>query len=138
MELNITTDTQPINTNLVLLKNYLITLMCICDQLRINHWETECFAEHKLTDNLEGELRSKLDLLGECVMGNFDRLKFDRQTILLDDIDVTSTETALAFICKTTKELIMIIKDTEYYDIENILCDILTLITQAIYLSKLK
>ena len=45
---------QPQNEHRVILTNYLITLMCICDQLRINHWQTECSAEHKLTDDKIG------------------------------------------------------------------------------------
>ena len=129
---------QPQNEHRVILTNYLITLMCICDQLRINHWQTECSAEHKLTDDIESTLREKLDYLGEVTMGNFDRIKFNRQNILLEDIEVTSTSTILAFICKSTKETLKALESTEYNDIINVLEDILSVITQGIYLSKLK
>lgn len=94
--------------------DYLMNLQKWEIQLRINHWQTDSYAEHKATDTAIGGIHSFVDALGESAMGEFGRPKINTNHITISDRNITSTKWVLESIKTETSEILSELKTTEY------------------------
>jgi DNA-binding ferritin-like protein len=93
--------------------DFLICMMGCRDQLRMNHWQTKSYAEHKMTDDLMGDLSEYIDELGEAALGEFGRPTITSTHNMITDMGITSTKSVLEKLCSGTRELIAEYKITE-------------------------
>lgn len=87
--------------------DFLIKLMGYRNQLRINHWQTDSYAEHKMTDKLIEALTDHIDIIGEVALGRYGRPNINTISTNVSDIAISSTSFVLDNI---DKELQIIIK----------------------------
>jgi len=118
--------------------SYLISLIGYRDQLRINHWQTISYAEHKLTDEAISIISEYIDKIGEAVLGILGRPKINTRENSISDISICSTEYTLKCICDLNKEMISVFKETEYEGIFSLLGELEAEINKFTYLSTLK
>jgi len=116
---------------------FLIKLMGYRNQIRMNHWQTKCYAEHKMTDEMLSLLDSNIDKIGECVIGAFGRPKINTISNNISDIAIASTEYILNCICKDLLEMINYYKDCNQEGILALLGDFDAEIKKLTYLSTL-
>lgn len=105
---------------------YLIYLMKCRDQLRMNHWQTTSYAEHKATDRLIGSYTEFIDQLGETTLGLLGRPSISTTNNEITDIKMFSSSAVLDSIEQYTtqiKELCESIENAS--DISNIIDEIL-------------
>jgi DNA-binding ferritin-like protein len=76
------------------------------DQLRMNHWQTFSYAEHKTTDNIIKTLNGYIDKIGETALGIFGRPKMNSMSNTISDINIVSTEHVIEQTCDETKALL--------------------------------
>jgi len=93
---------------------FLVKLMGFRNQLRMNHWQTKSYAEHKLTDGVMASLTEYIDSIGEAALGTFGRPKFNTVSTNVQDISVASTDFILTLINDNTFQMIKDYKETEY------------------------
>ena len=55
--------------NLSLQKKITSTFLCILNTIKLYHWNTDHYATHKATDQLYGDLNSKIDTFVETMLG---------------------------------------------------------------------
>jgi hypothetical protein len=87
---------------------FLIKLMGFRNQLRMNHWQTTSFAEHKMTDEFLGVLDSHIDLIGEAALGMFERPQINTMSTNISDIKIASTKFVL---CEIEKDLYCLVEE---------------------------
>lgn len=116
---------------------FLIKLMGQRDQLRMNHWQTTSYAEHKLTDDILEALDGFVDKLGENALGAYGRPKINTISNNVTDIAISSTEYVLDCIDKQLKELINIYKEEDQEGILAILGEMDSEIKKFKYLASL-
>ena len=75
---------------------FLIKLMGLSNQLRINHWQTKSFAEHKLTDTMICSVNGFVDIIGEIALGIHDRPNLNTVSNNVSDIAIVSTDTIIS------------------------------------------
>jgi len=71
---------------------FLIKLLGFKNQLRINHWQTKSYVEHKLTDFVIELLDKYIDSIGESALGIFERPKFNTMSTNISDIAIFPTK----------------------------------------------
>lgn len=86
--------------------SYLVFLMGRRDQLRMNHWQTFSYAEHKTTDKIIKTISEYIDKIGETALGIFGRPKMISMSNTISDINIISTERVLEETCDETKALL--------------------------------
>jgi DNA-binding ferritin-like protein len=118
--------------------SYLVKCMGYVNQIRINHWQTTVYAEHKLTDELFGSLNDLIDKLAETTMGIFSRPQITMTNNQLCDIKLCNTKNILDTLSKNTNDLMNELKDTEYEDLKNIMAEFFETINKAKYLLTLE
>jgi hypothetical protein len=105
----------------------------IRDQIKLYHWQTRSFAEHKATDELIGKLDTSIDIFVEAYMGRYGRPSMS-QTFPLKNLTVTGIR---AFIARSDEwlsfKLPRMIKKTDS-DLLNIRDEILADLNQVKYL----
>jgi hypothetical protein len=105
----------------------------IRDQIKLYHWQTRSFAEHKATDDLVGKLDTNIDTFVEAYMGRYGRPRMG-QTYPLKNLTVTGIR---AFISRSdewlTFKLPRMVKNTDT-DLLNIRDEILADLNQIKYL----
>ena len=105
----------------------------IRDQIKLYHWQTKSFAEHKATDELVGKLDTSIDTFVEAYMGRYGRPSMS-QTFPLKNLTVTGIR---AFIARSDEwlsfKLPRMIKKTDT-DLLNIRDEILADLNQVKYL----
>ena len=94
--------------------SYLLKLQQHAAQLRMNHWQTESFAEHKATDGFIGAIYDFVDSLAESSMGEFGRPRISTVNLSVSDMSTTSTKWVLENIKEETLEILSELKVTEY------------------------
>ena len=117
---------------------YIICMLCTCPQIRINHWQTTSFSEHKMTDALFDELNGLIDKLGEATLGRMGSLKTNTVNFQISDISVCSTKFLLEKLCKETCEITEELSVTNFEDLKNIVADIEGLLNKSKYLLTLE
>jgi len=116
---------------------FLIKLMGYRNQIRLNHWQTKSFAEHKMTDQLLGVLDDYIDKIGEATIGAFGRPKINTMSTNIADIAIVSSEYVLNCINKDTLEMLECYKESDQEGIFALLGDFDGEIKKFIYLSSL-
>jgi hypothetical protein len=105
----------------------------IRDQVKLYHWQTKSFAEHKATDDLVATLDTNIDKFVETYMGRYGR-PFVRRTLPVKNLTVTGIKN---FITRSTdwlsKKLPRMVKNTDS-DLLNIRDEILSDLNQVKYL----
>jgi len=105
----------------------------IRDQVKIYHWQTKSFAEHKATDELIGTLDTNIDKFVEVYMGHYGR-PLIKKTLPVKNLTVTGIR---AFITRSTNWLSTtvprMVKKTDS-DLLNIRDEILADLNQVKYL----
>ena len=91
--------------------NYLIKLMGCRNQLRMNHWQTKSYAEHKLTDDIIGTVTGFIDTIGETALGLYGRPKINTVSTNISDIGIASTSFVLKTLNEITTELLNVYKE---------------------------
>jgi hypothetical protein len=109
------------------------TFFNLRDQVKLYHWQTKSFAEHKATDDLIGKLDTNIDMFVEAYMGRYGRPGVKR-TLPVKNLTVTGIR---AFIGKGTTwlstKLPRMLKKTDT-DLLNIRDEILADLNQIKYL----
>jgi len=116
---------------------FLIKLMGYRNQLRINHWQTKSFAEHKMTDEFIGVLDTNIDKIGEATLGAFDRPKINTVSTNVSDIAIASSEYVLNCINCDVLEMLELYKESEQEGIFALIGDFDAEVKKFIYLSTL-
>lgn len=93
---------------------FLIKLMGYRNQLRMNHWQTNSYAEHKLTDDIMESLTGFIDEIGEATLGYLGRPKINTMSTNISDISIASTDYILKCLNTDITEMISLFKETEY------------------------
>jgi len=114
---------------------FLMKLMGYRDQLRMNHWQTFTYSEHKMTDELMEEIEEKVDEIGETLMGTFGRPLIEDFTNKISNIDSYCTKDIIDEIDQELCELIDNYKKTSYEGIVSLLGDFSSDIKKFKYLS---
>jgi hypothetical protein len=103
------------------------------DQVKLYHWQTKSFAEHKSTDELIGKLDTNIDTFVEVYMGRYGR-PYMKETLPVKNLTVTGIR---GFINKTggwlSEKLPQMLKKTDT-DLLNIRDEMLADINQVKYL----
>ena len=109
------------------------TFFNIRDQVKLYHWQTKSFAEHKATDDLVGTLDTNIDKFVESYMGRYGR-PYVKRTLPVKNLTVTGIR---AFITRSdewlTSKLPHMLKKTDS-DLLNIRDEILADLNQVKYL----
>ena len=93
---------------------FLIKLMGLRDQLRMNHWQTKSYAEHKMTDDLMESLTEFIDTIGEIALGIFGRPNINTVSNEISDIALVSSSNVINQLDSFTKEMLEEYKITEH------------------------
>jgi hypothetical protein len=117
---------------------FLVCMMGCRDQLRMNHWQTTSYAEHKMTDDLMGTLDDLIDKLGEATLGQFGRPQITTLTNNVSDINIVSSKSVIAKLEEGAREMLAEYKVTECEGIVNLLGELDTEIQKFKYLSTLE
>ena len=67
----------------------------IRDQIKLYHWQTKSFAEHKATDDLIGKLDTNIDMFVEAYMGRYGRPRLG-QTYPVKNLTVSGIRAFIA------------------------------------------
>jgi len=105
----------------------------IRDQVKMYHWQTKSFSEHKATDDLVGKLDTNIDTFVEVYMGRYGRPVI-KKTLPVKNLTVTGIR---AFIARSSKwletSLPRMLKKTDS-DLLNVRDEILADLNQIKYL----
>lgn len=105
----------------------------IREQVKLYHWQTKSFSEHKTTDELVGKLDANIDMFVETYMGRYGR-PYVKKTLPVKNLTVTGIR---AFITRNdewlSNKLPRMIKKTDS-DLLNIRDEILADLNQVKYL----
>lgn len=118
--------------------NFLMELMGYRNQLRMNHWQTKSYSEHKLTDDILGKLDGHIDTIGEAALGIFERPSVKTFTNEINDIKDVSTKTILNNIDNITDKLLEEYKEENMESMISLLGDFSADIKKYKYLSTLE
>ena len=116
---------------------FVIKLMGYRNQIKMNHWQTKSYAEHKMTDDLTSTLDESIDKIAESVIGAFGRPKINTVSTNIGDSAITSAEYVLSCINKDLLEMIDLYKESEQEGIFALLGDLDADIKKFIFLSTL-
>ena len=103
-------------------------------QLKVYHWGTEVYSEHKASCKIHKSISDSLDTLVEAYQGYVGRIKFGGQYTMINYADVD----AFAWL-GGIEEIVKILRtQIEYSDIQNILDEVQASISKFKYLLTLK
>ncbi|MFW6310999.1 MAG: DUF5856 family protein [Nanoarchaeota archaeon] len=117
---------------------FLIKLMGYRNQLRMNHWQTLSYAEHKMTDKLIDALTKYTDSIGEVVLGTLGRPQISTISTNISDIKIVSTNNILERLDIDVKEMLAEYKITEYESVIALLGELDATVKKFKYLSTLE
>jgi len=116
---------------------FLIKIMGYRNQLRMNHWQTTSYSEHKWTDKLINKLTKSIDGIGETALGTLGRPKITTVSTNISDNAIASSDWILEGLNNDVKEMLVEFKVTEYEGIISLLGELDSVIEQYKYLSTL-
>lgn len=116
--------------------DYIFALHQCAAQLKVNHWQTTSYAEHKATDAFIKVLHKTADELAESAMGEFGRPKINSTHITVTDNTITSTRWTLDTIKQKTEEISEEVK--EFAGLLAIVDDFDAELKKAMYLATLE
>ena len=117
---------------------FLVKLMGYRNQLRMNHWQTRSYAEHKATDKLMDELTDYIDQIGEAALGAFGRPKMNTVSTNISDISIASTDYILKCLNTDVLNMIEVYKDADQEGIFALLGELDAIIKKFIFLLTLE
>jgi DNA-binding ferritin-like protein len=124
-------------------ENIIILCLEMLNTVKLYHWKTMKYAEHKATDDLYGDLNDKIDEFVEVLMGkDGQRINlYGKKSLKLQDFD--SSNAFKNYIEKAKKYLISMtnsknIGTSENSDLLNIRDEILGILNKFTYLLTLK
>lgn len=117
---------------------FLVQLMGYRAQLRLNHWQTTSYAEHKMTDKLLEVLEENIDTIGEIALGLFERPQINSMSISVQDMRIASTKYILDEINKSLCSLVEEYKVTSHEGMITALGDLCAEMNKFKYLSTLE
>lgn len=94
--------------------NFIFNLMFFKNQLRINHWQTDIYSEHKITDDIMSTLNDTIDSMGEVTIGIFGKPIISKKQNELTDIKNSTSSDIINEICDQLNFLIIEYKKTDY------------------------
>jgi len=122
-------------------KNYFAVLLNIIhykENIKIAHWQTTSYAQHKAFDGVYSSLNDSLDSLVEVVIGKYGRFTVENGNVSLSNIaefnPVESTKSLLAFLVNEFP-LFFAPTDTELLNIRD---ELLAELNQLLYLLTLE
>lgn len=103
--------------------------------IKIFHWNTYSFAQHKATDELHSELQSLIDQFVEVYMGKYSRIRFEEAfSVEVHDFDEMDFKKLLEYyISFLKKDLPKYLKPSDT-DLLNIRDEMLGLLNKTLYL----
>jgi hypothetical protein len=118
----------------------IINLVKIQNQLRILHWQTLSYAQHKAFGSAYDDLGELIDTLVEVHQGKYGIITYESPISLglvnIEEIDIDSILAELAdYLTGTFSELCDPVKDTDCLNLRD---EILAVINKLRYLLKLK
>ena len=113
---------------------YLLNLQKCAVQLRMNHWQTESYAEHMATDGFITVITAFVDALGESTIGELGRPKINTVNLTISDRSITSTKWVLESIKTETDELVNELRVTEFEGLLALVGDFDAELKKALYL----
>jgi DNA-binding ferritin-like protein len=118
----------------------IINLLKLLNQIKIIHWQTESFAEHKTLDKAYDKLGDLLDKLVEVHQGKYGRIKYDSPTdiTIVNIEDITIIEVLEQFNGYLTVEFDKLTDNLKDSDTLNIRDEILGEVNRIRYLLTLK
>lgn len=118
--------------------DFLLNLMEYRDQLRMNHWQTTSYAEHKMTDGLIGEVTAYVDSIGEAALGVFGRPTITTKSCSISDINMCPSKKVLESLEGDVLEMLAEYKVTEHEGIISLLGELEAIVQKFKYLSTLE
>jgi DNA-binding ferritin-like protein len=121
-------------------KNILINFLELLNAIKLYHWKTMKYSEHKATDELYSELSDKIDNFIEVLMGkDGQRINLvGKKTLTLHDFTTSSNLKNYIEKNKLYFERMNYNSNTQNTDLLNIRDEILGLLNKFSYLSTLK
>ena len=117
---------------------FILVLQQAALQLKMNHWQTISFSEHKSTDAFVKVLHKYSDAIAESAMGEFERPKINSSHINVTDISITSTRWVLDTVRQKTNDIIAELRVSGNEGLLTLAGDFDAEFKKAIYLSTLK
>lgn len=122
------------------MEKIILNLIKLQNQLRINHWQTNSFAQHEAFGKTYNVLGDLLDELVEVYQGKYGKITYPSPASLelsnAEDLDITSVLSEVTdYLSVTFEEQIDQLKDT---DCANIRDEILAALNKLKYLLTLK
>ena len=118
--------------------DFLLNLMEYRDQLRMNHWQTTSYAEHKWTDKLNADLTGFVDDIGEAALGVFGRPTITTKSCSVSDINMFPSKKVLEKLEADVHEMLAEYKVTEHEGIIALLGELEAKVQKYKYLSTLE
>ena len=118
--------------------DFIVKLLGCRNQLRINHWQTTSYAEHKMLDDLIGAVDSNTDLIAEAALGLFERPQINTMSTNISDMRIASTKFVLDEMCEELCHLIEEYKVTQFEGMITLLGDFCADLNKFKYLSTLE
>jgi len=90
----------------------IVELLTLENQLKIWHWQTTSFAEHKALDKIHDSIEERIDMFIEAFQGKYARIKSENEfNIQLENY--TSSDNIISFVNKNIEYLIGMDKGLE-------------------------
>jgi len=122
-----------INTNQLNGKKFILFFLCMLNTIKLYHWKTISYSEHKATDSLYENLNSNIDKFIEVYLGKNPRIDLTKiKSIPLNDFN--SSQDFKKNILNYKKYLLSISFSHEDSDLLTIRDEILININQFLYL----
>lgn len=116
-----------------------LNILKLQNQLKVLHWQTESYAEHKAFEQTYNDLTDLLDQLVEVHQGKYGRISFSNASLNLfdqDEIDINSIlEEVVEYLQEPFNEMHDPIKDTDCLNIRD---EIVASLNKLRYLLTLK
>lgn len=117
--------------------NFIINLFRIQNQIKIFHWQTKSYPEHKALDDFYSKYLSFMDKFVEVYSGKYDNLFLEKQNIVIENYNKEYMHKFIDSMFNYIKnDLIVFLDDTDT-DLLNIIEEILADINQLKYLLRL-
>lgn len=117
---------------------FLIKLMAYRNQLRMNHWQTTSYAEHKWTDKFMEDLTGFIDTIGEYALGALGRPQINTTSTNISDINIVGSKAVLDAIEVDVQEMLAEYKITEFEGMVAVLGELDSSVKKFKFLSTLE
>lgn len=117
---------------------FLIKLMAYRNQLRMNHWQTTSYAEHKWTDKFMEDLAGFIDTIGEYALGALGRPQINTTSTNISDINIVGSKSVLDAIEIDVQEMLAEYKITEFEGMVAVLGELDSSVKKFKFLSTLE